>query len=321
MDINNLCPHCMREGNNSQICPHCGKNIQQIAELQHQLRPFSILQGKYLIGDVLGEGGFGITYIGMDINLEIRVAIKEFYPNGFVTRESATTTMVTSYSNQNADIVNKWRNNFLAEAKALARCAHLPGVVGVKDFFQENNTVYIVQEYLEGQTLKEYLKSRGGKIPSDELIPAMKPIITALSEVHAQGLIHRDISPDNIMLLKDGNMKVLDFGAARSFGEDNEKSKSVLLKPGYAPEEQYRTRGNQGPWSDVYALCATIYKCITGVTPIESMERLRNDELQMPSEMGIAISREQEAALKKGMAVVAENRIQSMNELYSACTE
>lgn len=318
MDVNKICPHCMHQTENSSRCTYCGKNPKNTTEITHQLRPLSILQGKYLVGEVLGEGGFGITYIGLDINLQIPVAIKEFYPNGFVTRETAATTFISPYSNVNTEVLEKWRENFLGEARSLALCAHLPGVVGVKDYFQENNTVYIVQEYLEGQTLKNYVASRGGKIPANELISALKPIIIALNEVHKQEIIHRDISPDNIMLLKDGTMKVVDFGAARSFGEQNDKSKSVLLKPGYAPEEQYRTRGKQGPWTDVYALCATMYKCITSVTPLEAMERLRKDEMKWPTEMGIPISKNLEETLKKGMSIIADNRFQSMQELYDA---
>lgn len=318
MDFNKICPHCMHQINDVGICSYCKKNPNDLPEVSHQLRPFTILQGKYLVGRILGEGGFGITYIGLDINLEIPVAIKEFYPNGFVTRESSVTTGVTVYASVDKDVVEKWKSNFLGEARCLAKCAHLPGVVGVKDFFHENNTVYIVQEYLEGEDLKNHIKSRGGKIPANELIKNMEPIIKALGQVHEEGLIHRDISPDNIRLLKNGTMKVMDFGAARSFAEENEKSKSVLLKPGYAPEEQYRSRGKQGPWTDVYALCATMYKCITGVTPLESMERLRHDDIKWPSEMGIPVPPNFENVLKKGMAVIAENRIQNMEELYDA---
>ena len=305
MDINRMCPHCMREvaPEAGDICVHCGKNIKKFSEITHQLKPYTILQGKYLVGDVLGEGGFGITYIGFDLNLEIRVAIKEFYPNGYATREANTTNRLTVYSGQNQAAIIKWRDNFLKEARSLAKCSHLPGVVGVKDFFQENETAYIVLEYLEGQTLKEYTRSRGGKLSAAELLPSLEPVMTALGEVHKQGLIHRDISPDNIMLIKGGQMKLLDFGAARDYAEGGEKSLSVMLKPGYAPEEQYRTKGNQGPWSDVYALAGTIYKCLTGITPPEAMERMRQDTIKWPSELGIAVPKNVENALKKAMAV------------------
>ena len=318
MDINKLCPHCMKEVDkeNAGQCSHCGYDFLETKEIHHQLKPYTILAGKYLVGDVLGEGGFGITYIGYDLNLEIRVAIKEFFPNGYATRESKNTSVLTVYAGKNIDIVYKWRDNFLKEARSLAKCANLSGVVGVKDFFQENNTAYIVQEFLEGQTLKEYCKERGGKLPVEQLLSALEPVILALEEVHKEGLIHRDISPDNIMLLRGGQMKLLDFGAARDFTQEGDKSLSVLLKPGYASEEQYRTKGNQGPWSDIYALAGTIYKCITGVTPPESMERMRKDELQRPSALGVSISPTVEKVLLKAMEVYAENRYQTIEEFH-----
>ena len=317
MDINNLCPHCMKKVDTSgEKCAYCGYEFSKAREIHHQLKPYTILAGKYLVGDVLGEGGFGITYIGYDLNLEIRVAIKEFYPNGYATRESKNTSVLTAYAGKNMDVVYKWRDSFLKEARSLAKCAHLSGVVGVKDFFQENNTAYIVQEFLEGQTLKAYCKEKGGKLPVEQLLPALEPVILALDEVHKEGLIHRDISPDNIMLLKGGQMKLLDFGAARDFTQEGENSLSVLLKPGYTPEEQYRTKGNQGPWSDIYALAGTIYKCITGITPPESMERMRKDELQRPSALGVSISPAVEKVLLKALEVYAENRYQTIEEFY-----
>ena len=320
MNYNNLCPHCMREveENQKKICPYCGYRAEKRLQLTHQLRPYTILCGKYLVGDVIGEGGFGITYIGFDLNLEIKIAIKEFYPNGFCSRETASTSNVTSYSGTQAETFDKWKQNFVKEAKSLAKCAHLPGIVGVKDFFQENNTAYIVMEYLEGETVKEYIAGQDGKIPVEQMLVLLKPVIDSLAQVHRTGLIHRDISPDNIMMTKNGGMKLLDFGAARDFTKEEEKSISVLLKHGYAPEEQYRTKGKQGPWSDVYALSATVYKCITGITPPESMERMRKDTLKRPSEFGIKISSKIENALLKAMSIYAENRYQSMEEFSQA---
>lgn len=317
MEVERICPHCMGEmpEGEKKFCPWCGYDFGNPGEVTHQLKPFTILAGKYLVGDVLGEGGFGITYIGFDLNLEIKIAIKEFYPNGFATRESQNTSELTAYAGQSMETVYKWRDNFVKEARSLAKCSHLPGIVGVKDYFQENNTAYIIMEYLEGQTLKENMKANGGKIPPDDVLRMMRPVISSLEEVHREGLIHRDISPDNLILLKGGNVKLLDFGAARDYTESGEKSLSVMLKPGYAPEEQYRTKGKQGPWSDVYALSATIYKCITGVTPPEAMERMRTDELKKISSLGILVSPQVETALEKGMAVFAENRCQSMEEL------
>ncbi len=320
MDINRICIGCMSElPQSGGKCPYCGyqNSPEQNNEPYHHLKPYSILAGKYLVGNVLGEGGFGITYIGLDLNLEMKVAIKEFYPNGFVTREGTVTSMVTDYAGANMQAVQKWKDGFIREARTLAKCSNLSGIVGVKDFFQENNTAYIIMEYLEGETLKEYLKKRGGKLPVEEVLGLMRPVISSLAHMHEQGVIHRDISPDNIMVLPGGNVKLLDLGAARDYATEGEKSLSVMLKPGYAPEEQYRTKGKQGPWSDVYALCGTIYKCITGITPPEAMERMRDDALQKPSSLGVAISKDKEEVILKGMAVFAEKRIQNMNELYS----
>ena len=320
MDFNKLCIHCLRNVDNIdeiEKCPYCGKPVKTAPAVHHQLKPFTILAGKYLVGEVLGEGGFGITYVGFDLNLELRVAIKEFYPNGYATREANITSNLTVYEGRDKEYVEKWKSNFIKEARSLAKCAHLPGIVGVKDFFQENNTAYIVMEYLEGVTLKEHIKKVGGKIPAEQLISSIEPVIRSLQEIHERDLIHRDISPDNIMLLSDGSVKLLDFGAARDYSENEEKSLSVMLKPGYAPEEQYRTKGKQGPWSDVYALCATMYRCITGVAPIESMERLRKDELKKPSELGIVINPKIEQAILKGMAVYSEERYQSMEQLLT----
>lgn len=312
MELNKICPHCMREVEEGAFCPHCGKNVAE----RQQLPPFTILNGKYLVGDVLGEGGFGITYIGLDLTLEIRVAIKEFFPAGHVARDSATTTQVTVFAGQDEENIARWQEEFLDEARCLVKCKELPGVVDVKGFFNENNTAYFVQEFLDGMTLKDYMASLGGKIPVDVLMPAMEPVVVALAQVHNHGLIHRDISPDNIMRLKDGTMKLFDFGAAKLLGDTSEKS--MVLKPGYAPEEQYRKNGNQGPWSDVYALCATFYKCLTGETPVEANERMRQDILKAPSMYGVMIPPAIEATLLQGMAVYAENRIQNMNALHTA---
>ncbi len=297
-------------------CPHCGYDKNAGAqENLHVLKPFTILQGKYLVGNIIGEGGFGITYIGFDLNLEIKIAIKEFYPNGYVTRESDVTSKVTNYTTSDNDQYVKWKESFVSEAKRLAKFSNLPGIVHVRDFFQENNTAYIVMEYVEGETLKSYLKAHGGKIAAAEVIEMMRPVIRSLAKVHEAGIIHRDISPDNIMIENGGSLKLIDFGAARDFASEGEKSLSVMLKPGFAPEEQYRSKGDQGPWTDVYAMCATIYRCITGEKPPESMERMRQDTIKKPSAFGTVLSSAQEKALMDGLAVFAEKRIRSMGEL------
>ncbi len=319
IDINQLCLGCMTRIENKEVpCPHCGWQADTAERSPHQLPLQTILNGKYLVGCVLGEGGFGITYLGWDLNLDMKVAIKEYYPSGFVTRENTVTTTVTPFSGDKREAFIKGLDKFVDEAKSLAKFYSLPGVVSVKDFFKENGTGYIVMEYVEGITLKQYLKKEGGKLPVFQVLEWVKPLIKSLTQMHEKGIIHRDISPDNIMITPDGEIKLLDFGAARDMSTEGGKSLSVLLKPGYAPEEQYRTRGSQGPWTDVYALCATIYKGITGQTPPESMERVHDDTLEPPTKLGVSINEVKEAALLKGLAVLQKNRYQNMNELYDA---
>ena len=301
------------------ICEFCGFDVRTFELPRHHMRPFTILAGKYLIGNAIGEGGFGITYIGMDLNLEVKVAIKEYYPQGAAVRDCRTNdSTVWSYSKSTQVFFEEGREKFINEAKTIAKFRNVPEIVGVIDFFRENQTAYIVMEYLDGQTLKQYLKVKGGKIPADELLRMMKPLIASLGKLHAQGLIHRDISPDNIMIMKDGSIKILDFGGARDFVSQNGKSMSVLVKHGYAPEEQYRSRGDQGPWTDVYALCATMYRCITGKIPPEALDRLYEDELKPISSFGVNCPKCIEQAITKGLSVRKDGRYQSMEELYDA---
>lgn len=316
MKIENLCMKCMREKESPEaVCEHCGFDPAEQMVPPHHLQPFSILAGKYLVGNAIGEGGFGITYIGMDLNLEMRVAIKEYYPNGCAIREGNGSSTVQSYTGEQQQFFEIGREKFINEAKILAKCINLPEIVTVKDFFKENHTAYIVMEYIDGKTLKEYLKEKGGRLSVEETLKMMRPVIKSLGEVHKMNLIHRDISPDNIMIKKDGSVKVLDFGGARDFGSAG-KSMSIMLKPGYAPEEQYRTHGEQGPWTDIYALCATIYRCITGEIPPESMERTYRDDMKPLSAFGIACPPNVEYTLKKGLSIYKDGRFSSMEELY-----
>ena len=196
--------------------------------------------------------------------------------------------------------IQKGKDSFLKEARTVARFRGTPGIVDVLNFFEANDTAYLVMEYLEGETLSHRLRQH--LFTADEIFRLMAPVFDTLEKIHAQGVIHRDISPDNIMLLGDGRLKLMDFGAARLMNYSDQRSVSVVLKAGYAPLEQYSAKGEQGPWTDIYALCATLYKCITGKTPDDALDRADGDELQWPSELGFPISVQQEAVLKKGMA-------------------
>lgn len=313
----NFCVHCMNS-TSEDICSICGKSIKEYQSAPHHLKPGTMLGGKYVVGAVLGEGGFGITYIGREINLDIKVAIKEYFPSGVVNRNNTSSTEISAHVGDAQAFFEKGKSSFLGEARTLAKFSSESSIVSVRDFFSENNTAYIVMEYLEGIDLKDYIKQHG-KMTFEQTVTMLTPVMKALSKIHAQGLIHRDISPANIMILNDGTVKLLDFGAAREVGGADEKSLSVLLKPGFAPEEQYRTKGHQGPWTDVYALSATMYKMMTGLTPIDAMNRVFSDDLRKITELNPSITPEQEAVILKGMAVQQANRYQTIDELCADC--
>ncbi|WP_302999430.1 protein kinase domain-containing protein [Anaerobutyricum hallii] len=279
----------------------------------HCLRKGTRLIGRYTIEGVLGQGGFGITYLGIDELHEKKVAIKEFFPQGIVTRNIEYQDTVTVTFVGEKDNYEKGKERFLKEARTMAKFSKDEGIVKALDFFEINNTAYIVMEYLEGITLKQYLRENQ-RIAPEDLIELLVPLIESLDEIHSQGMIHRDISPDNIMVLPDGRIKLMDFGAARDYTEFGEKSLSIVLKPGYAPPEQYQTHGVQGPWTDIYALCATMYKCITGENPPDAIERVMDDSLKKISEFGIVIPTQEEAAIIKGMSVSAKDRYQDIKD-------
>ena len=309
------CPYCMEPLAAERPCPHCGKDPKEYTPSVHHLPPGTLLQGRYRIGRVLGEGGFGITYLGLDENLGRLVAVKEYFPTSFVLRENSVSLGVTCYTSQGQDFYKKGREQFLQEARTMARLDKAREIVRVMDFFSANNTAYLVMEFLEGETLKE-LVARRGPIPTEELLDLMRPVVAAVGTMHRAGILHRDVSPDNVMVLKDGGVKLMDFGCAREL--EGGRTMTVVLKHGFAPLEQYTGRG-QGPWSDVYSLSATLYYCLTGKVPPRAVERSGEaDELTAPTSLGTVLTPEQERALLKGLAVRTRDRWQSAEEFYGA---
>ena len=310
------CPYCMTKNEeDSRLCSICGKP-QKVQNEIHQLPVGTILENRYYVGAVIRQGGFGITYVGCDTRLEKKVAIKEYYPSGLVNRMSQYSQEITITAGDQTPIYEKEKLRFSSEAKILAEFAKEKSIVNVTDIFSEHNTVYMVMEYVDGTDLDKYLKSHA-KMSFDEAFSMMRPIIETLDRVHAKGLIHRDISPTNIKVLDDKTAILLDFGVARQFDANEEKSYSMILKPGYAPMEQYQTHGIQNPSTDVYAICATLYKMITGITPENAIDRLVNDTVKSPSEVGAVIDKHNEEVLMKGMKVTQSERISSMKELYN----
>ena len=310
-----FCPSCMAKLTSADgKCPVCGSELN-IENAPHQLPVNSILNGRYLVGKVLGAGGFGITYIGYDLRLDGKVAIKEYYPSGAANRSMSLTVFPAMDERDGIFDIGKAR--FLKEAKTLSEFVEDGNIVTLRDYFEENGTAYIVMEYLEGEDLSYYAQEHG-RLEMDEALDLLEPAMLALDKVHKKGLIHRDISPSNIMVLSDGRVKVLDFGSARLQNTSGERSLTVMLKHGYAPEEQYRPHGEQGPWTDVYAMSATIYRLITGKAPPAATERMFEDTLELPSKLGAKLTPAQERALMRGLALRAPDRTQSMAELAAS---
>lgn len=311
-----ICLGCMQEINTDDIkCPHCGFDPNAYKVNPRCLRLGTKLAGKYIIGKVIGEGGFGITYIGWDEKLELPIAIKEFFPPKIASRDT-TTGNNTIYMFDHADekSFEEGMRRSVKEARSMSKLEAYEGIVSIRDFFNENKTAYIIMEYVDGETLKEYLKENE-KMEPEDVLKVMKPVMKALEQMHRTGMIHRDISPDNIMIRRDGQVKLIDFGAARVAQEEDEKSLTVMLKRGFSPEEQYRSKGHQGPWTDIYALCATMYYMLTGVIPPESMERVLEDKYVSLKEYDIELDTKIADAIDKGLCVLAKNRYQSMSDL------
>jgi len=283
-----------------------------MAQVQFWLNEGTIVGNRYKLEKVLGKGGYGITYRGFDTRLEQPVAVKEYYPVFWCSRFSEKGPKVNVNQGMEADYC-KGMDRFRDEALTVAQLGGISSVVRVTDYFEENGTAYLIMEFLDGKNLKEMLDGFGGRIPANVLLPVLSPVLVSLRKVHEKGLIHRDLSPDNIMMLEDGSVRLIDFGNARDTTDN--KSMTLAMKEGFAAPEQYRSKG-QGTYTDVYGLCATIYYCLTGKLPPQAMERLMGAPFLKPSEMGVEISDWQEQAIMDGLDLYVQKRIQDMGELW-----
>lgn len=304
---------------NEEFCPYCGYQTVNLSHPKWILPPGTILNGKYEIGRTLGEGGFGITYLAWDVNMETRVAIKEYYPATEVSRDvtSQDGNSILKSTSGHYENFEEGMKRYVKEAATLSKFFDLPGIVSVKDFFYENETAYIVMEFIDGESLKEFLKENGEKVSYNDALALVQPVISSLSVIHANKLLHRDISPDNIMIQYDGKIKLIDFGAARSIDQQQDNGMTVMLKHGYAPIEQYSRNGMQDAYTDVYGICAVLYRMITGNVPVESTDRVRQDTLIPIRKLVKKVPKHIATAIEKGLSVLPEARQQSMQELYN----
>ena len=315
----NLCPGCLREFEGT-VCPQCGYP-ESGHNAAHQLPIGTVLRGRYQVGRALGQGGFGITYLAWDKLMLQPVAIKEFFPTGTVFRKSATSLTLECGTEEIIPHYEYTKQRFLREAGALVKFKDIPVIVDILDFAEENNTSYIIMEYVRGVDLAKYIRMKGGRLTVQETFRILKPVMEALAKVHKGGIVHRDISPDNIILDPMGGAKLLDFGAVRAVEDPDvnkglNKSTEAILKHGFAPLEQYNSKGSLGPWTDEYAMCATVWYCLTGNVPVEAsirmMEGIDPDWSTIPG-----LPEHQQRALAKGLSRRAKDRYESIDHLLA----
>ena len=315
--MSELCYYCFQQKPELAACPHCGYVAGMLkSKYPLALPEGSILSGRYIVGRVLGQGGFGITYVAQDWQTKQLVAIKEYFPDATATHSGSCT--VSTLGGDRDALFEYGKDRFADEAKAISRFINHPNIVTIYSFFEENNTAYYAMEYIRGENLLNYLNRRGKKISFGDARRILYPIMDALTAVHSVGLIHRDISPDNIFITEDNIPKLLDFGAARYSLGNKSNSLDVILKHGYAPKEQYTRHGLQGPYTDVYSLAATFYRAITGQTPQDSVERLDHDDMIPPERLCRDIPHIASVALIQGLSVYPKDRFQTMADFKAA---
>lgn len=319
----NMCIGCMKPLDEGGICSFCHLEQDKYQPIPRCLLPGTVLAERYVLGRVLGEGSFGITYMGWDQVLNHRVAIKEYYPSDFVSRDviRGTDKNVYVYERQGKEEYQENLDKFLNEARCLTRFNQWDGIVSVRDFFYENKTAYIVMEYINGMSVKDYIRQHGS-MEGERVLQLMRPVLETLARVHKTGMVHRDISPDNILFSENKELVLIDFGSARVRNMEMTKSMTVVFKRGYSPEEQYRANGRQGAWSDVYAICATMYFMLTARVPEDVIERIIGASMKSLVDMPeVELSVRQKEALMKGISIRAEDRYDNiaklMTELYA----
>lgn len=307
------CPSCFQEYDTEYgMCPHCGFSVEDQQAESYCLSLGTELVGRYIIGGVLGLGGFGITYRVWDKKLETVVAVKEYFPSGMVNRLPRRTNVMLAASRREKE-VQYGKSRFLEEARNLARFNTHSNIVNVFDYFEANNTAYIVMEYLDGKTLSKTVQDQGQSLPVDSCLSIAGKVCEALRALHEANILHRDVSPDNIFICRNGTVKLIDFGAAR-FAETQDARLTIVVKPGFAPPEQYERINRQGPWTDIYALGATLYYMLTGQRPLESTNRKIQDDLKEPSTINQNIPGYINTAVMRAMALDISYRYHTVDE-------
>ena len=312
MNLDTLCLNCMDNDSGESTCPKCGSPLEISRTGAGQLPPRTLLRDQYLIGRVLGEGSFGITYLAFDTAMETKVSLQEYMPRGIAGRTPGQTT-VQAVAPACQEQFEFGLDRFLDEARSLKKCCDNSNTVSNETVFRDNGTAYLVMEFLDGMTLAEFLLRRDRTMSFENAQRILMPAMDALSSLHDQGGLHGAVSPSSIFLCRTGAVELIGFGVARQALAKKTRSQA-LLKEGYAPEEQYRSSGAQCPCTDVYGMAATLYRVITGKVPPAALDRLAEDQLESPSQLGIAMPAAAERALMSALSVRAADRCQSVEE-------
>lgn len=311
-----LCMNCFSVKGQYEVCPYCGYVEGTMPKQPHYLTPGTVIGNHFVVGTVIGSGGFGIIYKCFDMTLGVVVAVKEFYPAGLVNRAPGE-RQVGLLSGDRQQQYRTQLNRFLMEAQSVAQFGKANDIVNVYDFFEENGTAYIIMEYIDGVLLEDYLKRQGPMHPKVAMSITML-IIEAVKKIHSKGIIHRDISPDNIFITDENSIKIFDFGAAILNDSKEGMEGEEIIKMGYSAPEQYRKKSMQGFYTDVYSTGAILYHMLTGMKPMESTEREHHDDLKSPLELGVKINSNVDRAIMEAMAVKPELRFQGIQQFEDA---
>ena len=314
-----ICPNCFNEVTTS-TCPHCGYTYDREGRDPDILAPGTVLNGIYTIGRCLGRGGFGITYSAYDKIEGAKCAIKEYYPGDIVERGTNDELIVDE---EKTRLYKNGQKSFIEDAKSLSRLKENKNVVTYKNYFEANNTAYLVEEFLDGVNLKRFIAMHcsNGKMDLNNALTIITTISATLIDVHSKDILHRDITPENIFITSEGYIKLIDFGSARNYMRNNAEGMSVYIKPGYAPIEQYRSDGNQGPWSDIYSLAATFYYIVSGVSIKPAKERIHSDRTVPLHQLCSDVNPQLSAVIHKALSNNASDRQQSVERFLKEINE
>lgn len=310
--INNVCPHCFKSGYDGIRCNYCGYDQMSGKNEANSLPPFTVIDGKYMLGHCIGAGGFGITYVALDLKTQKRCAIKEYFPSNLAYRDRNTNEV--SCSSKDIREYSHGLKRFYEEARTLATLKGEKNIVEIRAYLKANNTAYIVMEYVDGINLKKNMVQKGGTYSYDEAKRIFTEIAIALDKVHVKKLLHRDLTPENVLIKKDGSIKVIDFGSARDYIK-NATGMSVMVKSGYAPVEQYSSEKKQGPYTDIYSLCCTIYFMLSGQYVPDAFDRVNGKNVPRLDFVVAGVPEKFASIIEKGMAVLPAERYQSIGEM------